>query len=188
MSKFNKKLSVSKDSKYGEAKLKFDNIISELIKLYDEYDSIKIENEVFEKVNDDTNIEEIFNIAASNYIYMIKLLKINNDNITIEEIKNEINKLKKYLYETDFNMINNINITHEKDIANIIYDRYKLIGINLTLDDLLKENIDNILNNISILIKYYDIDILNIRIEDIEFILTVKEKYSEIFKEEVLDV
>ena len=28
----------------------------------------------------------------------------------------------------------------------------------------------------------------NIRIEDIEFILTVKEKYSEIFKEEVLDV
>lgn len=188
LSKFNKKLSVSKDSKYGESKLKFDNIISELIKLYDEYDSIKIENEVFEKVNDDTSIEEIFNIAASNYIYMVKLLKINNDNITIEEIKNEINKLKKYLYETDFNMINNINITHEKDIANIIYDRYKLIGINLTLDDLLKENIDNILNNISILINYYDIDRLNIRIEDIEFILTVKEKYSEIFKEEVLDV
>ena len=119
---------------------------------------------------------------------MIKLLKINNDNITIEEIKNEINKLKKYLYETDFNIINNINITHEKDIANIIYDRYKLIDINLTLDDLLKENIDNILNNISILINYYDIDRLNIRIEDIEFILTVKEKYSEIFKEEVLDL
>ena len=165
-----------KENKKGEAKLKISNIITELILLYKELDELKITEDIFNYLTDETTFYDILNLVSNNYYYFANLSKTINDKTSIDELNDNILKLKKYLFNNTFSLINNIRIKDDKSIIVIIEDHYQLLNINITEDDLTSDNLEVTIKNINILINYYDLEKTSIDLSEISFALTVEKE------------
>ena len=120
--------------------------INNLKNLYEELER----NYFLERISsleEDTTIYDIFLLVDSNYNYLIELLK--NKDIDISEI----NKLRLFVYNPYNYILNNILISEDKDISMLIMDRYNLFGFNLTKDKLDKDNIDNLIKELEIILN-----------------------------------
>lgn len=172
--KLNKKIN-SKFSKknLNEIKLKRNTCINELYILYRELDSLKIQEYIYKYVNDDTSYLDLLKLASCDFNYLISLFKKQDNDLTHDDIKNNIRDLFEFIYTNDLNIINNISITENKNIPQIISDRYRLIKISVKEDKITQDNIDSYLDNLDILITYYDLSRVNIDLDEISFILYI---------------
>ena len=98
------------------------------------------------------------------------MLKDQIDNLTIEDINQNITNLFEYAFGSEINIISNIAISEEKDIPKIIKDKYRLLNISINEENLNKDDIEKVQKNIEDLIIYYNIKKINLNIQDIDFI------------------
>ena len=91
----------------------------------------------------------------------------------MEDIDNNLNKLFKFVYGNELNIVNNISISENKNISQIISDRYRLININVNEEKISEESIDSYLKNLENLILSYDINKNKIDIDELEYIMYV---------------
>ena len=73
------------------------------------------------------------------------------------------------------NIINNITILEENDIAMIIKDRYKLLKFNIDKDDFNGKKVDNMISTLEHIVIDYNLKKANLKIQDIEEILEIKQ-------------
>lgn len=132
-----------------------DEIVERIILAYDEYDELYFKEKLFNYMNSKSKILDAFKFAVSYYEYFIKLSKKNEKDITLEEINNNLEELKKFV-ASPYNMfINNLEILGGYDIMSIILDRYKLENINLTKEQIDKDSLNITIKNIELLCDYY---------------------------------
>ena len=159
----------------SDTKLMRNNCIIELYRLYRELDDLKINDTIFTSVNNDTSYYNLLMIASANFNYFVKLLKEQNDIISMNDINNNIIELFKFVYCNDLNIINNISITEDKNIPQIISDRYRLVNINIGEDKITEDTVDSYLKNLDNVILSYDIINNKINTEELEFIMYVNQ-------------
>lgn len=162
-----------KANKNSESRLNRNNCIVELYKLYRELDDLKINDTIYNQVSDDTSYYVLLSLVTLDFNYFVKLLKEQKENITMEDIDNNLNKLFKFIYGNECNIVNNISISENKNIAQIISDRYRLININVNEEKISEEAIDSYLKNLGNLILSYDITKNKINIEELDYIMYV---------------
>lgn len=162
-----------KVNKNGESKLNRNNCIVELYKLYRELDDLKINDTIYNEVSDDTSYYVLLSLVTLDFNYFVKLLKEQKENLTMEDIDNNLNKLFKFVYGNELNIVNNISISENKNISQIISDRYRLININVNEEKISEESIDSYLKNLGNLILSYDINKNKIDIDELEYIMYV---------------
>ena len=102
--------------------------------------------------------------------YLFIITKLIIDNLTIEDIDQNITNLFEYAFGSEINIISNIAISEEIDIPKIIKDKYRLLNISINEEDLNKDDIEKVTKNIKDLIIYYNIKKINLNIQDIDFI------------------
>jgi hypothetical protein len=176
-SKLNKTgLFALKDNKKGEVKLKINAIIIELSQLYKDLDDNTMTDYIYKYITDESTYYDILLSTSDHYYYLATLLKLNDEKITIEEINENINNLKKYLFESELSIINNVRIKEEKNISQIIIDHYKLLNLNLVDDDLLKDNITLTIKNVNTLITNYDLINSKVDLKKVSFALNVEKE------------
>lgn len=137
--------------------------INNLKKLYEELER----NYFLEKISnleEDTTIYDIILLGASNYNYLIELLKSKEKDI------NEIEKLNTFIYSPYNNILDNILLSEDKDISMLIMDRYNLFGFNLTKEKLEQDNIDNLIKQLEIILRSIVMDKNNITESRIKFL------------------
>lgn len=172
--KLNKKgIFKPKEDKQRELSLKIDTILETLNTEYNELEEINIKDQIYNNIKDDTNLKETLEIVSINIKYFYDFYKEEYTNLTIEELIKLINKLKKYLYTNNLNIISNVKIVDNENICQNITDHYSLLNINITESDL-EEDIDTTIKNINTIITYYDIQKLNLDINKIEFLVQVQ--------------
>ena len=98
-------------------------ILTELVSDYAEVDELKIKDTISKYVTDETNYYDIFKLATYNFNYFTSLLKRENSDITLEEIKERMDELQKYIYDNYVDIIDNIKIIEDKDIGKIICEK-----------------------------------------------------------------
>ena len=123
-------------NKLADAKLEKNKVISDLINQYNELDTLKIKEFIYKYVTNDNNYYEVFKFVTYNFYYFVELLEKNNDETNMESIENHLIRLQSYIYDYEINIIDNISISEDKDVASIIVDMYVLNNINITIDDL----------------------------------------------------
>lgn len=134
-----------------------DEIVEKIIIAYDEYDELYFKEKLFGYMNNKSKIIDAFKFAISYYEYFIKLSKKNDEDITIDEINDNLKELEMFV-RSPYNMfINNLEILGGYDVALIVLDRYKLENINITKEDIEKDALDTAIKNISLLCNYYKI-------------------------------
>ena len=159
--------------KRASVKVEKNKLVEELINDYKELDDLKIKETISTYIRDDTNYYNVLKFATYNFNYFISLLTKDNEELTMDNILANLNDLLKYLYDNEFEIINHISVTEEKDIAKIIVEMYKLNNINLTVEKLDSTQIDKTIEIVDKLLLYYDIYKLNMNVRDIEFLLKV---------------
>lgn len=178
LSSLNKKLNKKgifkpKEDKQRELSLKIDTILETLNTEYNELEEISIKDQIYNNIKDDTDLKETLEIVSINIKYFYDFYKEEYTDLTIEELIKLINKLKKYLYTNNLNIISNVKIIDNENICQNITDHYSLLNINITESDL-EEDIDTTIKNINTIITYYDIQKLNLDINKIEFLVQVQ--------------
>ena len=172
--KLNKKgIFKPKEEKQRELSLKIDTILETLNTEYNELEEISIKDQIYNNIKDDTDLKETLEIISINIKYFYDFYKEEYTDLTIEELIKLINKLKKYLYTNNLNIISNVKIVDNENICQNITDHYSLLNINITESDL-EEDIDTTIKNINTIITYYDIQKLNLDINKIEFLVQVQ--------------
>ena len=84
-------------------------------------------------------------------------------------------RLKESISEPSFSVINNINITEMKDMAIIIKDKYKLIGLNVNKEDFEEGSVESLVALAKTLTVYNNIKNSNLTLENIEFMCKAKD-------------
>lgn len=121
---------------------KRNEIILDLKQLYKELYDNKIYDKVITELHDNSNLNDVMNLASSFYEYLFNCICKTYKDMGEEEINlmiDEIKEFTKYPYST---IMNNIKILENKDIMIVIKDRYQMLDINILKEDLTEENLD----------------------------------------------
>ncbi len=151
-------------------KVQLNEQVKTLERLYEEADDAKVNEAIYTHLDDTSTLYDALYICASFYSYFKNICE------KLDFFSEDTKYLKEYHSFYEFiitptnNFITKSKLNGEDDINNIIYEKYKLLNINITMDDLtdnllrLEDDIDfvNLVNNIKS---------SNISLEDIKFIV-----------------
>lgn len=176
------KLKNSKSNKKDNIELllsQANNMIVNLKTKYDNLEKISFNDRVLNTLNSNSNYLDALKLALSDYSYLTSLIESNDDSLIEDEVKLKVYKLQTFV-NCPYNMIiNNIFIEDEKDVSNIIADRYRLLNMDITNDKLLFQNIDDLIVVAKNITFYNNILKSNIKIEQIFFAIKAKEILGE---------
>ena len=122
---------------------------------------------------------EILKFVSSNYLYFIDKTKELDDSQTINVLNEKFDNLKHEVNYYNYSLINNIALLNERQIKEIIVDKYNLEKITITLEMLQKENVAKTISDIESLINYDNLITSGIDLEDIQLYLEVKKLIDE---------
>lgn len=158
----------SKDS--GKYIIMQNTIINKLKELYDNLFDNDLLDRLYKVINSDTTYDEVIEIYYNNYLYLTKLIKTLNDEVTLEELTNNIDIVKNIYFSPYKTFLKSSLLGEDKDIKLVFSDCYSLVSYNINVDLLDNyDEINDLRNNIYKIIIYYYINALGINIEDIEF-------------------
>lgn len=181
-----KKLAKEKNKKslFGKKKnddkwlFKYKEVLNNVIKEYDEFDNSLFEDLVFNKLKEDSKIEEILRLITSNYLYFVNKTYEQDDTKSINDITNLFEDLKNYTNNNEFILLNNVALLDEKQMKELIVNKYNLEHINITIDSLIPDNIEKTISDLKTIINYENIIASGINIDDISLYLDYKKMNS----------
>lgn len=151
------KVILKKEKKFEVLNSTINTEINNLKERYEELEQNRFLEQIM-NLKEDTTLYDLFVLALSNYTYLVKKEDIN------------INKLNTFITNPRINILKNILINEEKNIGLLIMDRYNLFGFNLTKEQLEKENLDNLIKELEIILGSIEMEKLSITENKIKFI------------------
>ena len=152
-------------------KVKMNEQITKLDTLYDELNEAKINEVIATSLNDGSTLYDIILLTNSFYIYLKPILNINFQGIEITSL------LKKYFaftYNPGVDFMKKINIFSDYNIADIIYEKYKLLDIELNREELEKDNLKKLKISTNMIRQIYYINNGSVGIDDIKIMCDIK--------------
>ena len=144
-------------------KTSFDNIVNN----FKELEISSFDNTIFTKLSKDSTILDTLKTICSNYLYFVSKTMELDESQNIEDINKKFEDLNNYVYYNDFYFLNNIALLDEKQMKELICNKYNLENISLSIDNLLDDSIDSTIKDITKLINYEDFIKAKINIDDI---------------------
>ena len=160
----------SKKVDHDMIKVKMNECIKNIYTLTKELEDAQINLIISEKLNDASTIADALKICASYYSYFKSLypkIESNQDDFNYNQ---EFLDLNDFIYESDKAFIRKINFLDETDIVDIIVNKYKLLNINISKDDL-STNIDDLIKSIDYINLIHDISNTDLSFSSIKTII-----------------
>ena len=175
-SRFNKKI--------DESLLVQQNLLINATKeMYKEYDKVRINNMIVEKINDASTIEDLLRMASSFYRELFSVTKENFPELSEDEIDDMVKDLKNFISWPYNILTNNTNINENKNLLYVIKDRYSLMNINITEEMLEPDALTTLIEDLSKFENYYYIRKNNINIEKMIDFCNLKSLIERVEKE-----
>lgn len=131
--------------------------IKEIEEIYLEYDENCVNEKISKFLKEDCSIKYMLKVAISYYLYSYNLIKKYKNDVDPEL---ELQNLIEFINQPFKTMLNNVKLSEESNISNIVIDRYKLL--NVQLEDNLEDNLDSIISDIEKIVNHYYIRKSNI--------------------------
>ncbi len=159
--------------KKNDEKWLFDykNILTNIINYYDEFDNACFNDLIFLKLTQDSTILEVLKLISSNYLYFVSKTLELDENQDINEVTNKYEELKDYVNNNEFILLNNIALLDEKQMKQLISDKYTLAHINISTDMLLDDAMEKTMEDVKLLINNEDIISSGIDVEKVTLYL-----------------
>lgn len=171
----NKKSLFGKGKKNDEKWLfKYKEVLNNVIKGYDEFDNASFNDLIFTVLKEDSKILDVLKLITSNYLYFVSKTKELDDTKSLEDITKSFEDLRDYVNSNNFILLNNIALLDEKQMKELIVNKYNLEHVTLTIESLMPDDIDKTLENIKTIINYENIIASGINMDDITLYLDYK--------------
>ena len=150
-----------------------DNLVKqtqELLKLkekYKEYDLMDVSAKFKTLLNEHSTLYDVLNLACQYYKFLFKCIVEKYKDITEDQINDYIDNMEEFVRNPLFIILNNIEINEQKDIVEIIKDRYNLLNINITKEDLEVDNLDTLIEDLEKCELYYYITKNKIKLSEV---------------------
>lgn len=151
-------------------KKEIEDSLNELAEKYELLDENRYKEKIAGLVN--PTVKDYFLIGKS-YLYMKTITK--DQEINADDIIDIINR---NLYSPYNALLENIKYKDVEELNLIVFDKYQLLGLSLSVDSFASDNLDSFIKAIGNIIIYYSLNDLSIDIDEIDFVL----KSDEIIK------
>ena len=148
-------------AKYNEVKMKDEELkMNELIKTINEtviqLNSLEITNSL-NKLNDSSSITDLLKVSLLSFSYLESQLENNElfKDYTLEEC---INEYYRFIYNPNNEFMRKINVLIDYNIANIVAEKFRLLKLNITDDQINKNNLEDTLNIIQYINMIQNVD------------------------------
>lgn len=145
----------------------YKNVLTSILGHYDEFDNACFNDLVYTRMTQDSSIIDVLKLVVSNYLYFVEETFKLDENQDINDITDRFEKLKSYVNNNSFILLNNIALLDEKQMKQLIVDKYNLGQINLTIENLIDDNLEKTIADIKLLIDYENIINSGINVNDV---------------------
>lgn len=149
--------------------------IDNLEKLYSELDNMEIDVNINRYIDNTSSIYDLLLVAFSSYKYLKEIytdVYLKNDyTFSLEYFMNE---LFSYLFNNTNNFIYKTSIESDIDIIESISNKFNLLNINVSNEELEKDNLSKIIDVLDMINTINNIDNSSINLDDILFIYEAK--------------
>ena len=173
----NPKFKIKKENKEEKKSLKLEsvNLANELYKLYKEYEKEYFRSKVLPKLTKAYTISDFLELYYGFDYFKKQAIRKEFKISNYEELKAFSDNFDLFAMNLNNVIMSGVPLFEEEDVSNIIVKKYRLSKINITDDDLHTDNIENIINKITLLLRINKIENSETSIEKIWFITKVKE-------------
>lgn len=153
-------------------------INEELVKLdiaYKEMNDAIVGKMMMEKLNDAASIYDLFSCALYSFDYIeSKFIKAfgEEEGFSLEE---EFKRYIRFLYNLDNDFLRKINGLVQYNVTSVIADKYKILGLNIEVEDITKEKLDMTKKVVDYIVKALCIDEGDLSCLKMGFICRVKD-------------
>lgn len=163
------------EEKIKSNKLAINEEILKLDTLYNDLHDLEIVELINKKVNSTDSLYDLFSLSYESYYYLEKMFNEHfkdSDDYSFEE---ELNKYFDFIYSPYNDFLKKINGFSMVDVSSVITDKYRLLGINVTNDNISVDNLDSFMDSVNY-VKFID-DILkgDLSFDDINVIVKFRE-------------
>ena len=146
----------------------YNTVLNDIILKYDNFDDSSINDIIYNKLSLDSTVVQVLEFVSANYLYFVKLSKVQDENMTITDITDKFEELKNDVNNHRFMLLNNLALLDEKQMKQIIVDKYNLEHINLTIESLEPDNVLKTIGDIKLLIDYEDMVMSKINLDTVK--------------------
>lgn len=149
-------------------KMKMNEQIKNLNNLYNEAKDLEVYS-VIDKLNEACTIYDLFSKSFLCYDYLAKMFISNLGEEEDFDLDKEFRRYYKFLYNPSNEFLRKINAVVDYKINEIIAEKYKLLGLNVTGEELTSDNIDALREVVNYIRFVYNVEDSNINFKDIDF-------------------
>ena len=173
-------------TKKGEIKVKFKEQINKLESLYNELDELEIDIKLAEILSEGSSIYDAFIASLSSYSYIEKQLVTKfRDNNSEFNLERYLEEYIEFIYNPNSSFLHKVTVLLNYNIADIISEKYALLGINLTSDQISTDAIDTEIDTLNVISLVNYIKLSHMSIDEMKLICDIK-KIDYKLEEEVL--
>lgn len=149
--------------------------VVKLKQLYEELHKLEINAKISELMTDGSSIHDAFMISLSSYHYIEKIMiekyKETDSDFSLDKY---MKKYLEFIYNPNTEFLIKITAILEYDIAQIISEKYCLLDMNLSKEELTEENIDITLETIDVVALINNIKQSELSIEEMAMLCNIK--------------
>jgi len=134
------------ETKMQDAKLKMNEQVRKLHELYEQLNNEEI-NYYLSEVSESASIYDLFLTALRSFSFLEKFFTTDENFVEIDLESNVVNFLR-FLYNPNNNFLRKINAFADYNITDVVAEKYKLLKLNVSSENIDADNIDSTLESV----------------------------------------
>ncbi len=173
-------------SKMSELKVKIKEQINKLDSLYKELEELEIDIKISQNLTEGSSIYDALIASLSSYTYIEKVMieKFKDTDVDFD-LSNYVRRYIEFIYNPNADFLHKITVLLDYDIAEVISEKYALLGINIEKDEITQDTIDTAISTLGVVALTNNIKNSNMPIEEMKLICDIN-KINYKLEEEVL--
>ena len=173
--------------KEKSTKLEINEEILKLVTLYDELHDLEILDMINKNITNVSSLYDLFSLSYNSYYYLEKMFKEHFDEDTNFSFDEELDKYFDFIYSPYNEFLTKIYAFTNSSVPFVIVDKYRLLGINVTGDNINNDSLDTFMDTVNYVKTVYDISKSKLSLENINFIINFKNFDPVEIEEEVFE-
>ena len=161
-------------TKMAELKVKMKEQINKLDKLYQELEELEIDIKIASNLTEGSSIYDALIVSLSSYPYIEKVMVEKfKDTDADFELGNYVKQYIEFIYNPNAEFLHKITVLLDYDIAQVISEKYALLGINIDKDEISVDTIDAEIETVNVVALVNNIINSNMSIEEMKLICDI---------------
>lgn len=159
-----------------ELNVELDKKIAEIKEAYEEANDMRFKEMVGQKLMPSSTIYEVTLFLSRFYSLLYNLIEKNNKDYDDEQIYEAVDEFRHIQYSAHLDIFKSISFLELDRLKELIENKFNLYGINASIPSTSSGEYANLLENLTTLMRFNNLEMLSLKPEDVDIMLKVNDK------------